>query len=123
MIHRNYVISVLVASFLSWFSFAVVLYELSPFSQTLLSLSLFYSTLLVALSGSFSMIFYALRRWANKNEIHNRHLNASIRQGILVSLMLVIGLGFQRLRILTWWDSLLLLGIVLMIEFYFMNRE
>ncbi len=123
MIHRNYLIAVLAASFMSWISFAVVLYQLSPFSQVYLSLSLFYASLFVALSGTFSMVFYGLRRWANKTEIHNVHLNASIRQGVLVSVMLVVGLSFQRLRILTWWDGLLLLAIVLMIEFWFMNRD
>ena len=123
MIHRNYILAVLTASLMCWISFVLVLYQMSPFSQPFLALGLFYASLFVALSGTFSMVFYGLRRWANKNEIHNRHLNASIRQGILVSVMLVVGLGFQRLKILTWWDGLLLLGIVLMIEFWFMNKD
>lgn len=65
MIHRNYLIAVLAASFISWISFAVVLYRLSPFSQVYLSLSLFYASLFVALSGTFSMVS-GLRRWAIK---------------------------------------------------------
>lgn len=123
MIHRNYILAVLGASVISWISFVVVIFQMSPFSRPFLSLSLFYATLFVALSGTFSMLFYGLRRLANQTEIHNRHLNASIRQGVLISVLLVVGLGFQRLRILTWWDGLILLGIVLMIEFYFMNKD
>ena len=69
------------------------------------------------------MLFYFLRCWAYKKQIYNVHLNTSLRQGVLLSAMIIIGLGFQRLRVLTWWDGILLLAIVLLIEFYFSSRD
>jgi len=123
MIHSAYLTGILIATFISWASWLVVVYKLSPFSQQLLALGLFYSSLFVALIGTFTLIFYALRVWANKKEIYNAHLNTSLRQGGLLSAMVVIGLGFQRLRVLTWWDGILLLAIVLLIEFYFSSRD
>lgn len=123
MIHNTYLIAILIATCLSWISWLVVIYKLSPFSQQALSLSLFYSSLFIALAGTFMLVFYFLRVWVNKKEIYNVHLNTSLRQGILLSAMLIIGLGFQRLRVLTWWDGILLLAIVLLIEFYFSSRE
>jgi len=77
----------------------------------------------LAIAGTFALIFYFLRFWARKTEIRNAHLNTSLRQGILLSLMLVVGLAFQRLRILTWWDGLLLLAIILLLEFWFISRD
>lgn len=123
MIHQTYLIGIAMASFLSWSSWFVVIYKLSPFSQPGISLPLFYASLFVALAGTFTLILYFLRIWANKREIYNAHLNTSLRQGVLLSGMIITGLGFQRLRVLTWWDGLLLLAIVLLIEFYFMNRD
>ncbi len=123
MAHSAYLSTILAASLLSWVSWFVVVYKLSPFSQQSLSLTLFYASLLVALSGTFALLLYFLRVWANKKEIYSAHLNTSLRQGVLLSLMVVVGLGFQRLRVLTWWDGLLLLAIVLLVEFYFMSRD
>ena len=123
MIHNVYLIGILIATFFSWASWFVVVYKLSPFSQPLLSLSLFYSSLFIALAGTFALIFYFLRMWANKKEVYNIHLNTSLRQGALLSLMIILGLAFQRLRVLTWWDGILLLAIVLLIEFYFNSKD
>jgi len=123
MIHNTYLTAILFATFLSWASWFVVLYKLSPFSQTTLALSLFYSSLFIALAGTFAMLFYFIRAWINKKEIYNVHLNTSLRQGVLLSTMIIIGLSFQRLRVLTWWDGILLLAIVLLIEFYFSSRD
>ncbi len=123
MIHNTYLTGILIATFFSWASWFVVVYKLSPFSQQTLALSLFYSSLFIALAGTFALILYFLRVWANKKEIYNVHLNTSIRQGVLLSIMVIIGLAFQRLRVLTWWDGILLLAIVLLIEFYFSSRD
>ena len=123
MLHRQYILGLIGATVLSWASLVLVLNKLSPFTQPLFSLTAFYLSLTLALSGLFSVIFYGLRRWVNLSEIRNAHLTSSLRQGTLIALLLVIGLGFQRLRILTWWDGLLILAIVLMIEFWFMGRD
>lgn len=123
MIHSTFLIGILIATFFGWASWLVVIYKLSPFSQPVLSLSLFYSSLFIALVGTFTLILYFLRVWANKKEVFNVHLNTSLRQGMLLGAMIVIGLGFQRLRVLTWWDGILLLAIVLLIEFYFNSRD
>ena len=123
MIHQSYLTAIALATFLSWSSWFVVIYKLSPFSQPQLSLPLFYASLFIALAGTFSLLLYFMRVWFNKKEIYNAHFNRSLRQGLLLSAMIIIGLGFQRLRVLTWWDGLLLLAIVLLIEFYFMSRD
>jgi len=122
MIHSTYIVGITIVSFFGWASWFTVIYKLSPFSQSTLALSLFYSSLLIALAGTFTLILYGLRVWTNKSEIYNVHLNTSLRQGVLLSAMISVGLGFQRLRVLTWWDGLLLLAIVLLIEFYFISR-
>jgi hypothetical protein len=118
-----YIIAVFVAAILGWVSWFVVLSKLSPFLSGDLALAFFYSSLFLALTGTFTVVIYYLRLALNKSENFFRHLNAALRQGALLSFMVCVGLAFQRLRVLTWWDALLLLMIVLLIEYYFMNRE
>ena len=123
MLQIYYIVGVFVATILSWVSWFVVLSKLSPFLSGDLALALFYSSLLLALTGTFTVVIYYLRLALNRSENFFRHLNTALRQGALLSSMVCVGLAFQRLRVLTWWDALLLLAIVVLIEYYFMNRE
>ncbi|MBN2087698.1 hypothetical protein JW758_05095 [Candidatus Peregrinibacteria bacterium] len=123
MIQNTYLLSIVIATVFGWASWGVVISKLSPFTSPKLALGLFYSSLFVALTGTFTLLFYYLRAWFNKGEVNNAHLNISLRQGVLLSSMICIAIGFQRLKVLTWWDGLLLLAIVLLIEFYFMARD
>lgn len=123
MIHRTYLITIGIVAAFGWASWALVINKLSPFASPELALSLFYISLFIALVGTLTLIIYYLRAWLNKGEIYNAHLNVSLRQAILLSGMICTGIAFQRLKVLTWWDGLLLLAIVLMIEFYFMSRD
>ena len=123
MVPTVYLITVIIATAFGWGSWAVVLTKLSPFSVSPLPLILFYASLFVALSGTLTLLNHFLRLWLGSPEAHGKAIHSSVRQATLLSLMVCIGIGFQRLRVLTWWDALLLLAIVLLIEFYFMATE
>lgn len=108
---------------LGWASWLVVINNVSPFISGYLALSLFYSSLFIALTATFTLLNYYLRISLNKSRGYVQHLNIALRQGSLLSVMIVVGLAFQRLRVLTWWDALLLLMIILLIEYYFTSRD
>ena len=119
-----YITGVFVAAALGWASWFVVLNKMSPFISGTLALSLFYASLFMALTGTFALIGYYLRlAISQKKDKVTLHLNTALRQGALLSFMLCVGLSFQRLRVLTWWDAALLLIIVVLLEYYFMGRE
>lgn len=119
----TYLISIAIATLFGWASFAVVLFKLSPFTSTTLALSLFYASLFIALSGTFSLLIHLLRAGLSRGQAGPVQINTAVRQGTLLSLMVCVATAFQRLRVLTWWDGILLLAIVLLIEFYFSSRE
>jgi Na+/melibiose symporter-like transporter len=123
MVHGTYLLVILIATIFGWASWIVVINKLSPFTTPQLALSLFYTSLFVALAGTLALMIYYIRAWLNKGEVSNIHVNIALRQGVLLSTMICIGIAFQRLKVLTWWDGLLLLAIVLLIEFYFMARD
>ncbi len=118
-----YIIAMFVAAILGWVSWFVVVNKLSPFLSGDLALAFFYSSLFLALTGTFAVVIYYLRLALGRSENFFHNLNTALRQGALLSFMVCVGLAFQRLRVLTWWDALLLLVIVVLVEFYFMNRE
>ena len=123
MFKNTYLLSIIIATIFGWASWGVVIKKLSPFTSPELALSLFYSSLFIALTGTFALLIYYLKALLNKGRPHSVQMNVAIRQGILISAMIVVALAFQRLKVLTWWDGLLLLFIVLLIEFYFMSRD
>ena len=45
------------------------------------------------------------------------HLGGAFRQAFLLSLLIVAGIFLQMEQWLTWWDALLLLSVILLIEF------
>lgn len=123
MIYNTYLLSIIITTIFGWASWGVVVKKLSPFTTPELALSLFYASLFIALAGTFALFIYYLKAWKTKTHSYSTQMNTSIRQGLLISGMICSALVFQRLKVLTWWDGLLLLFIVLLIEFYFMNRD
>lgn len=117
------IIAIFFAAALGWTSWITVVSKLSPFMSGALALAFFYSSLFVALSGTFTLLLYYLRAAFGKKTDGSASLHASLRQGSLLSLMSCTGLVFQRLRVLTWWDALLLLSIILLVEYLFTGRE
>lgn len=118
-----YLLGIVIATVLAWISWVLVLSKLSPFKEGMMALGFFYSSLTVALAGTFALLLYFFRAWRTTEPIGYSELSTALRQGVLLGLMISIALIFQRLRVLTWWDALLLLVIVFLIEFYFLSRD
>ncbi len=114
MTFRTSTFAMAAAGILGWASFAIVLFKMSPFASGLLALGLFYASLFVALAATGTVINLGAdpERWG-----------VALRRGILIALMVSVALFFQRLRVLTWWDGLLLLLIVVLVEFYFAQES
>jgi hypothetical protein len=104
-------------------AFYLVITKLDPFMSTGLSLALFFVSLFFALTSTFTIAGFYLRVWFNKNEIYYDHINVSLRQGILLTLIALGSLMFQLLGVLTWWSGLLLIGAITMIEFYLVAKD
>lgn len=112
-----------IAALISWLAFYLVINKLDPFASTGLALALFFVSLFFALTSTFSVIGFYIRVWVNKNEIYYDHINVSLRQAILLTLITLGCLLFQLLSVLTWWSGLLLIAAVTMIEFYLVAKD
>lgn len=123
MSHYRYISIILVAGILAWLGWIVIIAKLSPYESMGIVLSLFFITLFIALSCTFATLGFYFRLWLFKNEIFYKHINVSLRQGILLGLIAVLSLIFQMSKFLNWWSGILLLTIVVLIELYFSNRD
>lgn len=123
MAHKNYLIIILVAALLAWTAFVTVIFKFNPYESTSVALAFFYLSLFIALSCSFTLIGYFFRMWLYKNEVFYLHINVSLRQGVLLSLIAISCLVLLMLDVLTWWSGGLLITAAVLLEFYFASRE
>ena len=123
MTHHRYIGIIGISGLIAWIGWLLVINKLSPYESMGLSLLLFFLTLFIALSGTFTALGFYFRVWLFKNEIFYRHINVSLRQGVFLSLIAIFCLVFQMMRVLSWWSGLLLVAIALLLEFYFSSRD
>lgn len=95
--------------------------EQDPEKRNFSSVVLFYVSSAIFLTSFFCLFLYKLRRKIVKDS-EEIHMGVSLRQGILLAIIVVVILILQSFRVLTWWDGLLAVGAVLMIELYFLAR-
>ncbi len=97
-----------------WFT----LTHLEPFAaEAQVALLAFYSSTGVTLTGLFTLVNYLLRLGDGVT------LFALLRQGLILSLLVLGFLFLQHLQILTWWDGSLLIAIALLIEMLFSAQD
>lgn len=123
MTHHRYISIIAIAGLFSWMGWFLVLFKLSPYESMGFSLALFFVTLFLALSTSFTVVGFYFRVWLFKNEIFYKHINISLRQGVFLGLISIFTLVFQMLRVLYWWTGLLLIFVVVLLEFYFSMKD
>lgn len=120
---QTYLIPNYIAAALSWSAWLVVITKLNPYESTGLALTLFFVSLFFALISTFTIVGFYLRKWLTNNELHFNFINISLRQGILLSFCAIGCLAFLLLGVLTWWDGLLLVAIITLVELYLTAKE
>jgi len=98
-----------------------VVTSVDPQEAGILGQVFFYLSTFLVLSGIFTLFFTWLReKSAQENPIF---IGIGFRQGIFVSLLIVVLLFFQSVGILTWWDSLLVAAGICLFELYFLTKS
>jgi hypothetical protein len=111
------------ATVLSWAAWILVVWNLDPWTETGLSLALFFVSTFLACAGSFSIILFFLKRWRSGDYIFVKHVLISLRQGVLLSLCTCICLTLLMLGLLRIWNGLLLVAFIMLLEFYLSGKD
>jgi len=111
------------ATLLCWASFIIVVNTINPFNTAILGFVFFYSSLFLSLIGTLSILGFLLRNLLNKNQFISVQIMTSFRQSIWLALMIVIGLYLQSQKLVAWWNLLILILLMILLEFYFIYQS
>ncbi|MEX2043488.1 MAG: hypothetical protein WD926_01180 [Patescibacteria group bacterium] len=101
-----------------WIAWSLTIVNNNPEQGGQTVLLSFYISLYVALASTLTVGGFALRRYLGNNELRYAYLQASFRQAFIGSALLVALLALQSVRLLAWWDILLLVVVSLLLELY-----
>ena len=102
----------------------LVVRQIDPGNAGIIGQLLFFLAAFLFLAGLLILLFTWLRRKVGgDDELALSYLGVSFRQGILMAFLAILLLIAQRYRILTWWDSMLTVAGMLLVELYFLTRR
>ncbi len=117
---------------LGWTTWILVINKLSPcevmVTQVCQSglewgvLIAFFISLFIALSATFALMIFFLKRFLHGNEIVYSFLVTALRQGILISLGICLLLLLKSLQVFFWWDGLIIILVMVLIELAFHRK-
>ena len=122
MISKSYLWILRIITFLSLAFLVFIILRIDPEAGSF-SKIYFYSALFLFLAGVFNLFLLRLRKKNMHGELVYENTVLSFRQGILLAILAIILLVLQGLRMLIWWDGLLVVAGIFLIEFYFLSRE
>ena len=82
----------------------------------------FFVALFFFLSSYFNLLLLWIRKKALHGELLEYNLLISMRQGFLLSTLAVLILLLQGMRMLVWWDGLLIVAGIFLIELHFLSK-
>ena len=123
MTSRSYLLGIFTTALLGWAALTIVFYRLDPFISTALAIPFFFAALFLALTGTLTLIGFYGRVWFRRGEIYLQHISIALRQAVLLTIAVEVALAFQILRILTWWDGILIAAAVGLVEVYFSSKD
>ncbi len=119
---RQYLYLMLIGTALCWSALALIVTMIDPTSSQMPVFVMFYVSALFALTGSFSIIGFMSRVIIlNKRRQVSRQVAVSFRQAVMLAVIIVIGLYLQSKTMLTWWNGLLIVSALTMLESFFIS--
>lgn len=106
------------ATILAWVAWALTVNFIDPGNGDPFSVFLFAASLFLAVSGTVALAGFFVRLWrfSGAEFVLYRALLTSVRQGFLLGTLTVLTLVLQGSRLLRWWNALLLIVALALLE-------
>lgn len=111
------------ATVLVWGTWGAVLCLMDPSHTGGAGFAMFYSTLAIALVGTWTLLGTVVRCLRQKEVIISRHVLRSFRHSFLFTFLFLVSLWLLSMRLWTWWLMALLLVFVSLVEFMFLSMQ
>lgn len=120
---KSYIWGMRIVTLFSIAGFVIVVRQADPETSGPIGKVLFYTILFFALSGVLNLMLLWLRRKMTTRETAFENVGLSLRQSMLLSFLAIGLLIMQSFRVLVWWDGLLLLAGIFLVELYFLSKN
>lgn len=111
-------------SLIAWATWLLVLFTVNPFESGFLGFGMFYIALMVALVGTLSIVGFGIRMLIYKHEaVVLREVTTAFRQACLLSIVLIGSLLLQSKSLLAWWNVLLFILLISILELFFLSSR
>ena len=107
---------------MAWF---FVVNNIDPMQAGVVGFLFFYISLFLSLTGTVSVIGFLIRKRMIKLETAIfHHVKHTFRQAILIAFVIILALFLLQVKLLTWWNSVILLILLFVAEgIIFTNRK
>lgn len=119
---KQYLKFMLIATALCWLAFVIIIFTVDPHEATTLQFILFYISLLLSLTGILAIIGLIFRGHLS-SESTPKKVSTAFRQAIWFSTLIIFFLFLQGQRILTWWNLIIFLLFLTLLEFFFLSHR
>jgi hypothetical protein len=120
---KKYLFLMVSATILCWAVFVFVLFFINPKTAGLTGALFFYASLFLGLLGIFSILGFLSRYFLGLRIMAFRQVKIAFRQGAMLALLLTGSLFLQGQRLLVWWNTLLFILLLSIIEYFFLTAE
>jgi hypothetical protein len=111
------------STILSLAAWVFVIFYIDPEEAGVFGKFFFFASLFLFLSGLFVTFLVWLRMKFMGEEVAAETIGLSSRQGILSALFFTAVIVLFGSGYLVWWNALLVLAGILLVEFYFLSRD
>lgn len=121
---RAYIWTARLLSLLSLIILILIVNYISPDDYGWQGKAAFYLIFGIFSASFSSLLLITLRRKTlGQGEMEEKNVRLSLRQGTLLSILAIALLILQSFRMLVWWDGLLVVCGVFLVELYFLSRQ
>lgn len=101
----------------------LILFFLNPDQAGAVGYALFFLSLFLMVASFSALIGFGLRRLLHAERLSAYSVRASLRQGIMIGLFLILLLIFIRIRLYQWWLAVLLIVVFVFAELLFFSYD
>ncbi len=120
---KKFLILMTLGAIFCWASWVLVVFTTNPYEAGIWGFALFYTSLFLALCGTFAVGGLLVRLRVLQNYTIFRHVSTAFRQSIFFSCLIVGLLILQSQGFLTWWNALIFSFSITLMEFFFISYK
>ena len=116
MTYKAFLSTIIAGTIISWAGLYLILMNTDPIT-TESALFLFFSTLFLALFGTFTSLGLVARSiFLTKKYATMHHFKQSIRQSFLLSIVTLLSLYLLANNLFVWWLAIIMLFVIILFE-------